>query len=1310
VERLLSKLKAMNASQHWVLLTNLAYSIDPRGTPLEIDIIAVGTPGIQVIEVKHWDRAYLRAHPTIVEHEAVKLHGKAQKLATTLRRFLPDLPYVTGSFLLTREKDSIGNASRPQVKGAMFYSLPEWKQILAVDSPSLLAQGTVAEICRSLKPSAALALSGELKRLADMVDLQLLTPPDERFHRIYRGRRALQRDPVILHLYDLSARDGPNAQRIASREFDTLQRLQKSRWLPRIMSSFQEVPQYPGELYYFSIVDPTAPTLEQRAADKEWTLAQRIDFAKAALQALLELQCETGGLIHRNINPRTLLVQAAGEPLLTGLHMARASDSVTVAASQHLPADVMPFTASEIRTSGFSVADARSDLYSMAATLTTAFAGLEDELATGAVDVLREALTDSPDDRPAVRDLVEKLQSAVGSQPRAEQLFPALLPNARFWSEDMLVPMNGHHYRILSKLGSGGYGTTFKVVQEDEKSHEQFGTYVAKVLYDADAGQLALRAYRQVRPHTTHPNLSVIFDTASAWSDNSIVALMKWVEGYRLADLIGVVPLYFEEVGAESSESLLLSWAEALCDALSSLHAAGLVHGDVSPRNILVAGATVVLTDYDLVCQNGQPRAALGTVAYTPPVGDGRSASFGDDLFSLGATFFHVALDRQPFLIDGVFAPQNGCVWTEQEQRDWPLLSQFVDRATARGGATRFRDAMEAARWLRDLRSRPVSAGPKVVQPALPQEGGALAPRTPNHVPRLRDILQTYPGSELGNAEARGLDSDFAADTYVRTELEKGLLEEIRSRRVRLVILCGNAGDGKTALLQHIAGELGIPHRASSERVWEAQLPDGLRVRANLDGAAAFRGRSANDLLDEFFAPFHSGPPAEDICQLLAVNDGRLLEWIERFERQPSHLTSQLWMALADEPTPPDAHIRFIDLNLRSLVGGNNGQQIDTTFPEKLVARMLGGERADEIWKPCRTCTAQGRCAAYASVRVLRGEHDAAEPGLSQRVRDRLYAALQAVHQRDEVHITTRELRGTLSYVFFGTHDCADLHANPELVPPRYYDLAFDANSSLRQGEVLRELARLDPALEAHPQVDRYLNSRQDLRLDGFPPHYPGLGLQLARRRAYFEWSEAGIVRVAGTSHALDLARGKHLRLFQRVAFMNDAERAALCRDLCTGISRLEDLPPAVLRRYGVVPLKITPRTPIESVFWVEKELARFSLQTEAGSGQRGLATLHRHLILSYQYRTEGPPRYERLRLNSELFHLLLDLKEGYQLADAVSDDLFANLSIFTQRLAQEDEQSMFAWTPIDDDRVYEVRPELTIDVRRLELRPAGGK
>ena len=79
---------------------------------------------------------------------------------------------------------------------------------------------------------------------------------------------------------------------------------------------------------------------------------------------------------------------------------------------------------------------------------------------------------------------------------------------------------------------------------------------------------------------------------------------------------------------------------------------------------------------------------------------------------------------------------------------------------------------------------------------------------------------------------------------------------------------------------------------------------------------------------------------------------------------------------------------------------------------------------------------------------------------------------------------------------------------------------------------------------------------------------------------------------------------------------------------------------------------------------------------------------LHRHAFLIYRYQ-DG--RDERLRLGASLFHLLLELSDGYQLGDVASDDTFAHLSIFVQRLVQEDHRRMFAWNPMREDTIFEV-------------------
>jgi hypothetical protein len=151
---------------------------------------------------------------------------------------------------------------------------------------------------------------------------------------------------------------------------------------------------------------------------------------------------------------------------------------------------------------------------------------------------------------------------------------------------------------------------------------------------------------------------------------------------------------------------------------------------------------------------------------------------------------------------------------------------------------------------------------------------------------------------------------------------------------------------------------------------------------------------------------------------------------------------------------------------------------------------------------------------------------------------------------------------------------------------------------------------------------------------------------------------------------------------------MQDDEKQELRDRLLKGISRLENLPRIVLSREDVTPLKVTPRTPVETFFWIDKPNDKFTLEAEQPEGALGYETLHRYLALTYHY-DDG--NIETLHLNSELFNTLLELSEGFQLSDAFSADTFAHLSVFTQRLGQENEHSLFAWNPSQEQTINQL-------------------
>ena len=1310
IEQLKAGLIGHAGDDVWVLLTNLTLSTTHRLQSDEIDIVAIGPPGVRVIEVKHWTAAWVRKHDDRAAQEADRVTAKAKKVGTMLRAKMEQLPHVAGVFLVTEAASRVERLPEV-VRGVRFHTFKTWRGAVGTDASVLTGQ-QIRAAARLLGPRSAVALDGELRRLGGYARLELQTAPTERFHRVYRGIHATRQERVELHLYDLSASDESNADHRARREFDALQRLRRYSWASTIVDSFQDAPGYPEEMKFFTVADPAAPSIEERAEDDSWSLEARVGFARDAVRAVNELHAASADeepMVHRNLTPRTVLVRYDNTPILTGFEYARIPTEVTVASAgsnAEWDASVSP----EVRSQGRAAADRRSDVYSLCASLRVLFAGGEDSHAV--TRLLSDGTAPEPSARAELPELDRALSALLG-----ESVPPPPPPPARFWTEDQVVRFDESDYRIVARLGSGGVGTTFKVVEIDRGTKEDLGTYVAKVVHDEAAGERVLRAHRLVRSHLHRSaGLSMVYQVAPQWRDNGFAALLTWIEGDSLAGFAGLLSELAEDSQEASDEALALRWSRAACAALGELHRNGLVHGDVSPRNLILSGADVVLTDYDCVTRIDQPPATPGTVPYCSPSGqEGLPAAPSDDLYSLAASIFFVLFAKEPFQYRGVLAKERGLNWEGIPREQYPVLAEFLDKATAYDRSQRYAAAAEALSALDSAPgegtavSREQDGTPQETEPSEPPE------RHENEVEWLKSLLQSYPGSRWGNRETRGLDTDFAAHTYVETELERTLYDDLRERRVSLVVLCGNAGDGKTAILQRLAKRLGLGDHRSATRIVNGQTDDGLTVRMNLDGSAAWEGRSAHELLNEILEPFQHSRPGEDCAHLLAINDGRLLEWIDDVKRDhdgPTPLTQALTDFLEDRGKP-DSYVRFVNLNQRSLVGdiAADGTSIDTGFLDDLVDGLYAGARAADTWAPCRTCSAQDRCAVFRAARSF-GPGGLADDDVRTRARQRLFEALQAVHLRGETHVTVRELRAALVYILFGLQYCSEYHAagHDDALP--YWDRAFDAGSPGRQGDVLRELIRFDPALDAHPHIDRMLlHPPEDAGDSGAPKRSddPQRHAQLAseRRRAYFEWTAEEIARVAGDPEALGLAQGRHLREFRAVAIADDAARGKLARRLCGGISRLEALPPQALDVRDAVPLRITPRTPIETALWVEKSPAAFRLLPEVPAS-RALDRLHRQAVLIYRYR-DG--REERLRLGYDLFSLLLEMEEGYQLGDVATDDTFAQLAIFVQRLVREDERRTIAWNPMREDTIYELSANVDDDAagdprQRLAITP----
>ena len=196
--------------------------------------------------------------------------------------------------------------------------------------------------------------------------------------------------------------------RRARREFDVIQRFQKSPYLPSLVDSWQALPNYAGEIFFFSVSDSAAVPTSVLKENRDWTLSQRRDFAKRALIALAEFsEPSEGALLHRALDAESVRVRADNTPLFAGWRWARLTTAQTLSAGQ-TGDNLGPFAAPEVRSNGLAAATPSSDLFSLCAVLVELFSAEE---VPDVREILLLGCDPDPSRRPGARDIVDLLKN-----------------------------------------------------------------------------------------------------------------------------------------------------------------------------------------------------------------------------------------------------------------------------------------------------------------------------------------------------------------------------------------------------------------------------------------------------------------------------------------------------------------------------------------------------------------------------------------------------------------------------------------------------------------------------------------------------------------------------------------------------------------------------------------------------------------------------------------------------------------------------------------------------------------------------------
>jgi eukaryotic-like serine/threonine-protein kinase len=199
-------------------------------------------------------------------------------------------------------------------------------------------------------------------------------------------------------------------------------------------------------------------------------------------------------------------------------------------------------------------------------------------------------------------------------------------------------------YRVEDVLGRGGMASVY-LARDGELERPVAVKVLAEHLADQPGFRDRFLREARLAAQLSHPNIVQVFDVGE--EDGTPFIVMECVEGSTLADeLRARGPLEPEEV---------VDLALQICGGLEQAHAAGLVHRDIKPQNLLLRpDGTVKIADFGIAraaetTRLTQMGSVLGTAAYlSPEQALGEEVTASADIYSLGCVLYELLTGRTP--------------------------------------------------------------------------------------------------------------------------------------------------------------------------------------------------------------------------------------------------------------------------------------------------------------------------------------------------------------------------------------------------------------------------------------------------------------------------------------------------------------------------------------------------------------------------------------------------------------------------------------------------------------------------------------